>query len=101
MVIIRDLERDLQKALLEKEQLMRAYQCGLDSRRQDDDSDIYTELLRVLPQQSPPQAYPQPYADPYAQPQYGQQLWQQPRQEIRAQDAHQRQAPWQRNPLLN
>lgn len=29
LVIIRDLEKDLQKAVLDKEELMLAYQCGL------------------------------------------------------------------------
>ena len=66
IIIIRDLERDLQKALVDKEQLMRAYQYGLERRQQD--NDIYAELLDEIPmlhavqprQQTPPQLYTQP-----------------------------------------
>jgi len=84
MVMIRDLERDLQKALLEKEQLMRAYQYGLERGPQD--ADNYAELLCGFPEQPMRYNHTEHYAnleypDPAQtafQPQYPLQYPQQP-----------------------
>jgi len=50
IVIIRDLEKDLQNALSEKDRLMLAYQSGLEKRQLDDG--LYADLLPKIPPQN-------------------------------------------------
>ena len=82
LVIIRDLEKELQRALLDKEELTRAYQCGLTQneihgefqpgvpRR---DAEWYIDSGRTSPQQQmDPQAWQSPGVP---QPQYAQPQW--------------------------
>ena len=88
IVIIRDLEKDLQSALSEKERLMLAYQSGLEKIQLDDG--LYADLLpEIPPQNTGHYIYSGRTGWPQLHAQLQQSEWQQlmyPPQEIRPQD---------------
>ena len=91
--LVRDLKEALQNAIDEKEQLMLAYQCGMEREREE--TTAYDDSLPAPDWQQP--MMPQQYATQYIQPQWPvqQQLaYPQPDE----QQYPQPYAPWQPNP---